>query len=314
MSSVIHFHKRSLVVADAAMASTLEAATRAARTSFPVFLCGESGTGKELVARYIHEKSDRRHGPFVSVNCAAVPEGLMEAEFFGFERGAFTGAIAQRIGKFERANQGTLLLDEISEMPIGLQAKLLRVLQEGEIDRLGGREPIAINCRIIATTNREPRELIRAERFREDLYYRLNVVRIDCAPLKGRDEAIVALARQFLDSAAQAQGFGETHLSTAAEAILVGYDWPGNVRELQNTIERAVMSADGGTVGAEHLPPLHGRIVGDTETPATTNLAQLEKHYILKTLTQTGGNRTEAADLLGISSRTLRNKLRDYRK
>lgn len=313
MSAIIHFQKRSLVVADPAMESTITMALRAARTHFPVFLNGESGTGKELVARFIHEKSKRSHGPFVSVNCAAVPEGLMEAEFFGFERGAFTGAIAQRIGKFERANGGTLLLDEISEMPFSLQAKLLRVLQEGEIDRLGGRDPIPLNCRIIATTNRCPIALIRENKFREDLYYRLNVVRIDCAPLRNRNQAILCLARQFLTQACETQGFGSSQFSKAAEDKLQTYPWPGNVRELQNAVERAVLIAEGGVIGEDHLRHLES--VEDAQSETTpVNLALLERQHILKTLDRTQGSRTVAADLLGISTRTLRNKLKEYGK
>ena len=201
--NTIQLGNYSLIIGDESAGRTLELATRAARSSFPVFLCGPSGSGKELFARYIHLRSERSLRPFVSVNCAAIPENLLEAELFGFERGAFTGAIAQRIGKFELASGGTLLLDEISEMHLSLQAKLLRALQENEIDRIGGRAPVSVDTRIIATSNREPIELVRSGRFREDLFYRINVIRIDCPALKGRPEAIGHLARAFLNEWAE---------------------------------------------------------------------------------------------------------------
>jgi len=197
-------------------------------------------------------------------------------------------------------------------MPFGLQAKLLRVLQEGEIDRLGGREPIAINCRIIATTNRDPKQLIREQRFREDLYYRLNVVRIDCAPLRGRNDAVLSLAEQFLRQAGESQNFPSVQISREAEKFLQEYSWPGNVRELQNAIQRAVLVAEGKKIMPEHLQHLNGSI--ELAEPEPTNLASLEKTHILRTLQQTLGNRTQAADLLGITTRTLRNKLKEYRK
>jgi len=309
MSSVLHFHKRHLVVADDIMTKTIEQASKAARSDAAVLLCGESGTGKELVARYIHEKSDRASGPFVSVNCAAIPEGLIEAEFFGFERGAFTGAIAQRIGKFERAQGGTLLLDEISEMPVTLQAKLLRVIQEGEIDRLGGRDAVAIDCRIIATTNREPVGLIRAGRFREDLYYRLNVVRIDCSPLRGRADAILSLADEFLRQATSRGGNSAQRFSRDAKDRLRSHAWPGNIRELQNAVQRAVLACEGTVIEVEHLSCLSE--IGSSEEPVQS-LADLEQQHILKILSEVGGNRNRAADRLGITSRTLRTKLKLY--
>jgi len=199
--SIISLGQRRLVIADPKMAEVIDLAKRASKTTSPVFLCGESGSGKELIARYIHNESNRSRGPFVTINCAAVPDGLMESELFGHERGAFTGAVAQHLGKFERANNGTLLLDEVSEMSIHLQAKLLRVLQEGELDRLGGRDIVPINCRVISTTNRDPKESISQSLFREDLFYRLNVIRIDCPALRGRPEAIEALALEFLQQA-----------------------------------------------------------------------------------------------------------------
>jgi two-component system response regulator FlrC len=196
--NTISFHERVMLVGDDLMSQLLHIARKAAASDATVLVCGESGTGKELIARYIHEMGNRKDKAFLSINCAAIPEGLMEAELFGYEKGAFTGAWVQRIGKFERAVGGTLLLDEVTEMPLALQAKLLRVIQEGEIDRLGGKETIRINTRLIATSNKEPLQLIQAGRFREDLFYRLNVLRIDCPPLRGRKEAIQNLASFFV--------------------------------------------------------------------------------------------------------------------
>ncbi len=308
--NIYRFKNRTLVVSDDQMQETLALATRAARCLAPVLICGESGTGKELVARYIHEKSERATGSFISVNCAAIPEGLMEAELFGYERGSFTGAIAQRIGKFERANGGTLLLDEISEMPVTLQAKLLRVLQEGEVDRLGGKDPIRVNARIIATTNREPLHLIREEKFRSDLFYRLNVIRIDCSPLRGREKAVRTLAQEFMVQACERQDRPSLDLANTAIEKLVAHDWPGNVRELQNAIERAVLLNDGTELNGSHFDLRRG----DADAPEMArSLEALEKNRIFEVLGSNGGNRTQAAKELGISIRTLRNRLRDYR-
>lgn len=305
------FRNRSLLVADDVMRKTVELAERAARSDATVLLCGESGTGKELIARFIHEIGRRQAGPFVSVNCAAIPEGLMEAELFGYERGAFTGAIAQRIGKFERASGGTLLLDEISEMPVSLQSKLLRVLQESEVDRLGAKEAIRINTRIIATSNRNPLELIQKEKFREDLYFRLNVIRIDCQPLRGRFQAISELATHFLQTASERHERPELAFTPEAFQKLREHSWPGNIRELYNAIERAVVNGMDETIRAtdlEFLRPFQSaEATGTSET-----LASLEKRHILSMLDLAEGNRTEAAKTLGISIRTLRNKLKEY--
>ncbi len=313
MTSVLHFHKRSLVVADDIMKRAIELAGRAAKTMAPVLLCGESGTGKELVARYIHEKGIRSSGPFVSVNCAAVPEGLMEAEFFGYERGAFTGAVTRRIGKFELAQGGTLLLDEISEMSLSLQAKLLRVLQESEIDRLGGKSPIAINCRIIAPTNRDPREMIAEGKFREDLYYRLNVIRVECMPLRGRADAISALAFEFLKKLSNDMGTAIPALTEGALEKLLEYSWPGNVRELRNAIERAIWLSDGAAILPEHLDNLAGsKPLVSNLASASDRLEDIEKDHIVRVLEKSKGSRSRAADSLGITARTLRNKLKEY--
>ncbi len=307
MVKTVEFRNRTLIIADAAMEKTLELASRASRSTLPVLIVGPSGTGKELVARYIHERGTRASGPFVSINCAAIPEGLMEAELFGYERGAFTGAVAQRIGRFERASGGTILLDEISEMPVHLQAKLLRVLQEGEIDRLGGSHSIPVRTRVIATTNVEPIELIRRETFRSDLFYRLNVVRIDCAPLGGRPLAIATLAEELLKRSCVAHESAPKHFTEEAQRKLQSYSWPGNIRELQNAIERAVLLCDGPTVTAELLD-LRPLLAGGAESE--TDLSAMEQRAIISTLERTQGNRTEAARRLGISVRTLRNKLK----
>lgn len=309
--TLLRFHNRALLVADETMKRTMELATRAASSLAPVLLCGESGTGKELIARFIHEKSRRSRGPFVSVNCAAIPDGLMEAELFGFERGAFTGAVQQRIGKFEQANGGTLLLDEVSEMSVALQAKLLRVLQEGEVDRLGAKEAVPINSRIIATTNRDLRHLMDQSSFREDLFYRLNVIRIECVALRGRSEAILALSEQFLQQSAENQERRGLSFSASAADKLAAHHWPGNIRELQNTIERAVLICDGRVVQPQHIELLH-REAKPSAAPQGHLLAAVEQAHILRVVGQASGNRTEAARMLGISIRTLRNKLNEY--
>lgn len=308
-ATLIRFHNRTLVIADSVMQQTIELATRAASSRASVLLCGESGTGKELIARFIHERSRRSQGPFISVNCAAIPDGLMEAELFGYERGAFTGAVQQRIGKFERANGGTLLLDEISEMTVALQAKLLRVLQEGEVDRLGARDAVRIDVRTIATTNRDMEELLDGNRLREDLFYRLNVFRIDCQPLRGRPEAILSLASEFLIQAGTAQGSRPPTLSAAAREKLIGHTWPGNVRELQNSVERAILLCDG-----RQIEPAQLELISRDSVPEqkTDSLSELEQGHILRVLQHVDGNRTEAAKRLGISVRTLRNKLNEY--
>jgi transcriptional regulator with PAS, ATPase and Fis domain len=275
----------------------------------PVLIVGPSGTGKELVARFIHERSARSTSPFVSVNCAAIPDGLMESELFGYEKGAFTGALQQRIGKFEKATHGTLLLDEVSEMPLHLQAKLLRVLQEGEIDRLGGLSPVSIGTRIIATTNLEPVELVKKGLFRSDLFYRLNVIRVDCLPLMGRREAIALLAQNFLQRAAEQQQCPLKAITDEAMSSLLQHPWPGNVRELQNVIDRAVLLSDSPTIDVQDLDLRSAQY--ETQSPST-ELSGVERKHILEVLTQAAGNRSEAARRLGISVRTLRNKLKEF--
>ena len=292
-----------------------------------VLLTGETGTGKELFARGIHMASARAAEPFAALNCAAIPENLLESELFGHEKGAFTGAVARRIGKFEEANGGTLLLDEISEMHPRLQAKLLRAIQEREIDRVGGTQPVKVDFRLIATSNRDLEEEVRRGGFREDLYFRLNVVSLHLPPLRARPGDIPALATHFAAKYAEANGVPTPRLSDEAMAMLRAHHWRGNVRELENTMHRAVLIAQGDSIGPEAIrltaPPrsadapaaagaavaaataARGALVGRT-------VADVERDLILETLSHCLGNRTHAANILGISIRTLRNKLKLY--
>ncbi|MEW6247000.1 MAG: sigma-54 dependent transcriptional regulator [Nitrospirota bacterium] len=300
--------------------STVEAVAASQAT---VLISGESGTGKELLARFIHSRSPRAHRPFIAVNCAALPDGLLESELFGHERGAFTGALVRKMGKFEMAHTGTLLLDEISEMALGLQAKLLRVLQEREVDRVGGREPVRVNIRVIATTNRSLYREVEQGRFREDLYYRLNVFPVTLPPLRERPADIPMLARHFAKAAAARNGLHAPIISDAALSVLQGRPWKGNVRELENVMERAVLLARNGTIGLEHVSedstPLTIQVgepsgVPEGSTQCRGSLWEMERELIFKTLARVKDNRTHAAKELGISIRTLRNKLREYRQ
>jgi DNA-binding NtrC family response regulator len=284
-----------------------------------VLLEGESGTGKELFARAIHEGGSRQDGPYITVNCAALPEGLVESVLFGHEKGAFTGATVRTAGAFERAHGGTLLLDEISEMRLDLQSKLLRVIQEQEFERVGGAEAVKVDVRLIATTNRDLKAETAAGRFRQDLYYRLNVVRIRTPPLRERPEDIPRLAQHFLQRSAEQMGLAVPPLPAETLALLQSYEWPGNVRELANAMERAVILARGGPLRPaevlshlDHGPPepaAPGQ-VGRDVTATSFDLDTLEHRAILRALEATGGNRVRAAKLLGISERTLRNKLK----
>jgi DNA-binding NtrC family response regulator len=287
---------------------------RVADSQTNVLITGESGTGKELAAKAIHFNSDRRNGPFVPVNCAAIPEALLESELFGHVKGSFTDAKGDKRGLFEEAHGGALFLDEISELPVMLQAKLLRAIQEKEIRRVGSTKSIAVDVRIIAATNLSLTEEVKAKRFREDLYYRLNVIEIRMPPLRERREDILLLVDAFLKKCAEAgkktvKGIGESAL-----ALLVDYPWPGNVRELENVIERAVTLARGEKVMAEDLPPaIHGsrgeRKVIDDAADRTLPLDEVEKEYILRILEKTGGNKHQAAQILGIDRKTLYRKL-----
>lgn len=313
---------RPMLGEDPAMVQVLSMAEGVAASQATVLIQGESGTGKELLARFIHSRSPRAHRPFIAVNCAALPDGLLESELFGHERGAFTGALIRKIGKFEMAHQGTLLLDEIGEMNLGLQAKLLRVLQEREVDRIGGREPVHVNIRVLATTNRSLRHEVEQGRFREDLYYRLNVFPMTLPPLRERPRDIAVLAKHFLRLSATRNGCALPRISDAAMAALQQRSWKGNVRELENAVERAVLLAAGGTIEPAHLriedmpaavSPLTSRSV-PAEPCGTGSLWEMERELITKTLERLNGNRTHAAKALGISIRTLRNKLREYRQ
>lgn len=332
---------RPIVTNDSIMIRVLEVAEAVARSDATVLIQGESGTGKELVARLLHGSSPRAQQPFVAVNCAALPSNLLESELFGHEKGAFTGALNRKIGKFELAHGGTILLDEISEMELALQAKLLRVLQEREVDRVGGKDPVAVDVRVLATTNRDLEEMVNNGKFRADLYYRLNVIPLTLPALRHRKGDVRLLAEHFM---ARTLGKEAPELPADVLMALESYTWPGNVRELQNAVERAAILAQGGvprksdfmlgagsgaSAGGAARPSLASQI--EVERVATTmgsavasgsealmirsgmTVAEMEKALILETLRCTGYNRTQASKLLGISIRTLRNKLHEYR-
>lgn len=327
------------------IARVMKLARQVAPSKATVLITGESGTGKEMFARYLHAHSKRNNGPFVAVNCAALPEHLLESELFGHEKGAFTGAIARKLGKFELASGGTILLDEISEMDLALQAKLLRVLQEGEIDRVGGSETVDVDVRVLATTNRDLEDWVKQGKFRQDLYFRLNVIPLRLPSLRDRGNDVLELARFFITMYVKEYELPSINLTPDAELWLKEYSFPGNVRELQNLMERAVLLANGQDIAPAHFllenadwplfeedhedqendtssePPhsIIGQKVGDLAAlPETLGgsvipLHEMERIMIAKGLEQTSGNRTQAAELLGISVRTLRNKLNEYR-
>src|SRR5258706_5175781 len=315
---------RVVIHTDPAMARVLRLAEQIAPSEASVLITGESGTGKEVLARYVHRKSRRASQKFISVNCAAIPENLLESELFGHERGAFTGAVARRIGKFEEATGGTLLLDEVSEMEPRLQAKLLRAIQEREIDRLGSSQPIKIDIRLIATSNRRLEDEVRAGRFRQDLYYRLNVVNIAIPALRERPQDIAPLAEFFGKRYAELNGVDYRPLTPEASEKLKRHAWAGNVRELENAMHRAVLVANGPVMLPEAIMLTPSRVdesrsgesAGDGAARIAglvgRTVAEVEKELILDTLTHCLGNRTHAANILGISIRTLRNKLKLY--
>ncbi|WP_327440030.1 sigma-54 dependent transcriptional regulator [Pseudomonas donghuensis] len=316
------------VAREPASAQLLELAARVARSESTVLISGESGTGKEVLARYIHQQSPRANQPFVAINCAAIPDNMLEATLFGHEKGSFTGAIAAQAGKFEQADGGTLLLDEISEMPLGLQAKLLRVLQEREVERVGGRKPIALDIRVVATTNRDLAGEVAAGRFREDLFYRLSVFPLAWKPLRERSADILPLAERLLARHVNKMKHAPVRLSAEAQACLQGYAWPGNVRELDNAIQRALILQQGGVIEAADfclagaLPvfaaaPVMAAAPVEVEVEAAGGLGDdMRRHefqMIIDTLRAERGRRKEAAERLGISPRTLRYKLAQMR-
>jgi DNA-binding NtrC family response regulator len=320
---------RELIYRDDAMARVVKLAQQVASSDASILITGESGTGKEVLARYVHLRSARAKKPLICVNCAAIPDTLLESELFGHEKGSFTGAIGRRIGKFEEANGGTLLLDEISEIDVRLQAKLLRAIQERVIDRVGGARPVAIDIRIIATSNRNLAEAVRDGSFREDLMFRLNVVNLKIPPLRERPADVIELAEYFGKKYALANGMPLRRLGQEARRTLTLNYWPGNVRELENTMHRAVLMASGEEIGPEAiLSPDGVRLDQPRNSPAVAHaafaaeavsrglvgrtVAQVERDLILETLKHCLGNRTHAANVLGISIRTLRNKLNEY--
>jgi transcriptional regulator with PAS, ATPase and Fis domain len=316
-----------IITSDRRMRELIQLAKTVAQSKATVLVQGESGTGKELMASLVHENSTRASRPFVAINCAAIPENLLESELFGYERGAFTGAVSSKAGKFEFANGGTLLLDEISEMDVRLQAKLLRVIQEGEVDRIGGRKPIPVDVRIIATTNRNLAECVKAGTFREDLFYRLNVVNLTLPPLRERIGDVRIVSSHFMNVFCEKNGKSLAGFAPEAMSLLESHAWPGNLRELENVIERAVITAaqgndgQGGLIAVSdiHIERREASLAGSPDaktdlnwTPGQT-LNDIERNVILEALKYHQGNRTHTAKALGISIRTLRNKLADYR-
>jgi len=328
--TAISTDEHDFIYRDRVMMQVVSLADQIAPSEASIMITGESGTGKEVMARYVHSKSRRANKPFVSVNCAAIPENLLESELFGHEKGSFTGAVARRIGKFEEADGGTLFLDEISEMDIRLQAKLLRAIQEREIDRVGGTGPVKVNLRILATSNRDLQEEIREGRFREDLHFRLNVVNLNIPALRERPEDIRVLCKHFAKKYAEFNAIDEKEVSDEAMQVLINHSWSGNVRELENTLHRAVLLTTGNEIskhdillpdGKPHVE-IQAQAGGINSPEGTGPLAQssmvgktvsdVERDLIIDTLKHCLGNRTHAANILGISIRTLRNKLNIY--
>jgi transcriptional regulator with PAS, ATPase and Fis domain len=307
-----------MVTRDPKLLEILKLAQNVATSRSTILIQGESGTGKELLAAYIHEHSGFKDEPYVAINCAALPDSLAESELFGHEKGAFTGAVNRKMGKFELAKNGTVVLDEISEMTPPLQAKLLRVLQEREMDRVGGSRPVPMHARVVAISNVDLTQAVSKGKFREDLYYRINVIPITIPPLRERKKDIPLLAEHFLEKYSALNNQKVVQLSEAAMKQLTGGNWKGNIRELENTIERAVLIGNGAKLMPEHLIL---DTVGSENQPsaafsikAGVTVREMEKQLINKTLEEVDDNRTRAAELLGISIRTLRNKLREYKE
>ncbi len=326
--------EREIVTQNAKMRELLSVGGNVAKSKATVLIQSESGTGKELLARYIHHQSERANRPFVAINCAALPDTLLESELFGYKKGSFTGATQDHRGKFEQAHGGSILLDEISEMALPLQAKLLRVLQEHEIDKVGGKEPISVDVRVIATTNKNMMQMVEKGEFREDLYFRLNVIPLSLPPLRDRKDDIPILVDHFLAKHAELNNRSCPRMTQEALAVLNNYNWRGNVRELENVVERALLLSNGEEVQPQNLlmhssgttslnepsitPPI--QTIEDTANSNSSmgievgmSMKEAEKKLIFETLKETNGNRTHAAKILGISIRTLRNKLNEYR-
>jgi two-component system, NtrC family, response regulator AtoC len=311
---------RQIVAKSPAMTKALEVAAKVAKHPSPVLITGESGTGKELVARLIHDESDRARGAFIPVNCGAIPENLLESELFGYTKGAFTGADRDKPGLFEAASGGTLLLDEIGDMPVTLQVKLLRVLQESEIRRLGDTRTRSVDVRLVAATNKDLDEEVRLGDFRRDLYYRIAVVPIHLVPLRQRRDEIPLLVHHFIEQYNRKLKLDIRGIDADAMRVLLDYPWPGNVRELENTVERALVLSDGPKIKVDDLPTnitspivaLDSPDLNDDELSVKKHSAVLERRLIQQALERTGGNKTRAADLLELSSRALLYKIREY--
>jgi len=303
-----------IITSDSKMLRILDMVDTVGKSDATVLIYGESGTGKELIAKAIHHHSHRASKPFVAVNCAALPEDLLESELFGHEKGSFTGAIARKVGKFELAHQGTLLLDEVSELHMSLQAKLLRVLQEREIDRIGGRGPVKVDVRIISTTNEKLEDRVREGKFREDLFYRLCVIPIELPPLRERRGDIVLLAKYFFREFCRQNKKSLTNISQSALEKLKMQEWPGNVRQLRNFMERAVILCKDRILMPHHLFPedIQEDVSSQISLEVGTSMHEAEKQLILKTLQEVGGNKSKAAEILGLTVKTIRNKLRQY--
>jgi len=306
---------KSMIASDPSMIRLLQMADKFAPSEATVFVTGESGTGKEVMSRYIHDKSKRKHGPFIAINCAAIPENLLESELFGHEKGSFTGAVARKLGKFEEANGGTILLDEISEMHPSLQAKMLRALQERMIDRVGGKSPVKVDVRVIATSNRNMKDHVDKGQFREDLYFRLNVAPLDLPALRDRPADIIPLAQFFADKYSDVNAVRKKKISNDAATKIQSSRWRGNVRELENAMHRAILISMEDEIEADaiHLSDAPAVIKEEPRTEdAGGTLAGMEKQMILNTLDQCLGNQGQAAKILGISVRILRTKLDGY--
>lgn len=300
---------------DKSLETMLERAAKAARSQASILISGESGTGKEVLARFIHRNSTRKDAPYIAINCAAIPENLLESELFGFEKGAFTGADKFKPGKFELADSGTLVLDEIGDMPLTLQAKILRVLQEKEVDRLGGKKSIPVDARVISLTNRDIADKVKTREFREDLLFRLNVVEFEIPPLRERPDDIKYLSQYFLGLYEAESGKEKMTLDKKALDKLIGYHWPGNIRELQNVVHRTTIFSESNEVKEDDIEFKTYSFQDDSPASTGTGImtvAEMEKDLILRTLEKTSNNKTKAAEILGISSRTLRNKLKEY--